>query len=258
METPSRYCEFRFYEELNDFLPPERRKQSFIHCFTGTPSVKDQIQALGVPHTEVDLILVNGASVSFGHRLRGGERVAVYPMFERFDIGGLTRLRARPLRAPRFVLDVHLGKLARYLRFLGFDTRYRNDYHDVEIVRIARAERRIVLTRDLGILKHNAVTHGAFLHATNPRQQLAEVLTRFDLWRQVRMFSRCSHCNGLIVRTRRTELAEHLPGAILERYRAFYRCADCGQVYWEGSHYDRMNQWVQELRAARSAAASGD
>src|SRR5688572_2235611 len=153
MTSARRTCEFRFYEELNDFLPRERRKRSFEHAFDGTPSVKDRIESLGVPHTEVDLILVDGEPVDFAHRLRGGERVAVYPMFERFDVAGLTRVRAEPLRDPKFVLDVHLGRLAAFLRVLGFDCVYFNDLHDDEIVRIARAERRIVLTRDIGLLK---------------------------------------------------------------------------------------------------------
>ena len=120
-------CEFRFYEELNDYLRPEQRKRSITREIAGTPSVKDAIEALGVPHTEIDLILVDGRSVRFDRRLRGGERVAVYPEFERFDITPIHRLRPRPLRNPRFVADVHLGTLARYLRLLGFDTLYGNE-----------------------------------------------------------------------------------------------------------------------------------
>ena len=114
-------CEFRFYEELNDYLPPGLRKRTITREITGTPSVKDAIEALGVPHTEIDLILVDGRSVRFDCRLRGGERVAVYPEFERFDITPLHRLRPKPLREPRFVADVHLGTLARFLRLLGFE-----------------------------------------------------------------------------------------------------------------------------------------
>src|SRR5437868_7866953 len=155
--------QFRFYEELNDFLAPALRKCEFPYAFTGTPSVKDAIEAIGVPHTEVDLVLVDGESVDFTRRLTGGERVAVYPVFERLDIAPVTRLRARPLRRTRFVLDVHLGKLARYLRLLGFDSVYRNDYDDHTIVALAHEEQRIILTRDTGLLKHSAVTHGHWL-----------------------------------------------------------------------------------------------
>ncbi|GAA5076226.1 Mut7-C RNAse domain-containing protein [Lysobacter panacisoli] len=198
MASVLRQCEFRFYEELGDFLPPERRKRSFHHAFDGTPSVKDRIQSLGVPHTEVDLILVDGTPVPFTHRLTGGERVAVYPMFERFDVAETSRLRPRPLREPRFVLDVHLGRLASYLRLLGFDTLYRNDYDDDELTAISRAQRRILLSRDTGLLKRSAVTHGAFLHATDPRRQLREVLDRFQLDARIAPFSRCARCNGAV------------------------------------------------------------
>jgi hypothetical protein len=141
-------AEFRFYEELNDYLHASRRKRSFTHTFAGAPAIKDIIEALGVPHTEIDLILVDGRSVRFSHRLRGGERVAVYPMFERFDIQPLHKLRPKPLRRTRFVADVHLGRLARYLRLLGFDTLYSTKLDDRSLVAISVRERRILLTRD--------------------------------------------------------------------------------------------------------------
>jgi len=196
--SPQSTCEFRFYEELGDFLAPARRKRSFVHAFDGTPSVKDRIESLGVPHTEVDLILVDGEPVPFSHRLTGGERVAVYPMFERFELGETSHLRPKPLREPRFVLDVHLGRLASYLRLLGFDALYRNDYEDDELQRISRAEHRILLSRDIGLLKRSTVTHGAFLHATDPRHQLREVLDRFQLDARIAPFTRCARCNGKV------------------------------------------------------------
>src|SRR4030095_6880135 len=146
-------CDFRFYEELNDFLPSARRKRTFAYRFQGSPAVKDAIEALGVPHTEVDLVLVDGASVRFSHRLRGGERVAIYPVFERLDIAPLVRLRPAPLRTPRFVADVHLGTLARGLRLLGFDTLYDRTAQDPELVRRSVAERRGFLTQDVGVLQ---------------------------------------------------------------------------------------------------------
>ena len=130
-------AEFRFYEELSDLLPPERQKQSFVYAFSGKPSVKHAIETIGVPHTEVDVVLVNGSSVGFDCSLNDGDRVAVYPTFECFDISSVTCLRPQPLRRTRFVLDVHLGKLARHLRMLGFDSLYRNDYDDDQIIRIS-------------------------------------------------------------------------------------------------------------------------
>src|SRR6516164_651772 len=122
----------RFYAELNDFLPEERRNQTIMHTFGVSGSVKDTIEALGVPHTEVDLILANGQSVDFSYRVRNGDKISVYPEFEAIDVSLAIRLRPVPLRRACFVLDTHLGRLAGYLRMLGFDTVYRRDYADRE------------------------------------------------------------------------------------------------------------------------------
>ena len=246
--TPlERTATFRFYEELNDFLPATRRKRDFVHRFVGTPSVKDTIEALGVPHTEVDLILVDGVSVGFDRKLGGGERVAVYPTFERFDVAPLNRLRAAPLREPRFVLDVHLGKLARYLRMLGFDTRYQNDYDDPTIIALAARDRRIILTRDLGILKHNAVTHGYWLRATAPLDQLREVIDAFDLARSIAPFTRCMACNGLLHSVEKSAVCHRVPPGVVEDFDDFAECAACQKVYWPGSHYDRMQALILDF-----------
>jgi uncharacterized protein len=251
MQRPSALAatqaEFRFYEELNDFLAPVRRKRAFAYAFNGTPSVKDAIEAIGVPHTEVDLVLVDGESVDFTRRLTGGERVAVYPVFERLDIAPVTRLRARPLRLNRFVLDVHLGKLARYLRLLGFDTLYRNDYDDDTIIGLARTESRIILTRDVGLLKHGAVTHGYWLRATAPRQQLAEIVRVFDLVGSAHPFSRCIRCNGELQRVPKDAVSERLPPRVRAHFEEFVQCPLCGAVYWPGSHYGRMRKMIGEL-----------
>jgi hypothetical protein len=178
-------CEFRFYEELNDFLAPTRRGHAFTYRFHGTPAVKDAIEAIGIPHTEVDMILVDGESVRFSHRLRGSERIAVYPMFERLDITPVARLRPAPLHTPRFVADVHLGTLARYLRLLGFDTRYDNHSTDAELVHSSVAERRILLSRDVGLLKHKVLTRAHFVRATDPGRQLEEIVRALDLRRLI-------------------------------------------------------------------------
>lgn len=245
--------EFRFYEELNDFLAPERRKRSFEHRFTGNPSVKDTIEALGVPHTEIDVILVDGRSVGFSERLRGGERVAVYPTFERFDVAPLTRLRPKPLRVTRFVLDVHLGTLARYLRLVGFDALWRNDYDDAAIIRIANDERRIILTRDRGILRNGRVTHGYWLRSTDPQEQLEEVMRALDLGRRLRPYSRCLECNGLLEPIGRDAASRSAPARVLEQQRDFTRCAACGRVYWPGSHRRGLDAVVARARSASRA-----
>jgi uncharacterized protein with PIN domain len=243
----NRNAEFRFYEELNDFLPADKRKRSFVYRFFGAVSVKDAIEAIGVPHAEVDLILVNGESVDFTRRLQGGERVAVYPMFELLDIGPLCHLRPRPLREPRFILDVHLGALARDLRMCGFDSVYRNDFADEDIIAQSAAENRTILTRDIGILKNGRVTRGYWLRSAAPAGQLVETLDHFDLYDRIQPFQRCRICNGLIEPTARETVADRVPQAVLDAYNRFFACSDCGRIYWRGTHYDRMRMRIQRL-----------
>ena len=134
-------------------------------------SVKDIIESFGVPHTEVDLVLVNSESSDFSHLVRNGDRAAVYPVFESLDITPVLRLRPQPLREPKFVLDVHLGTLAGYLRMLGFDTMYANRASDEELVDVSAQQGRILLTRDRGVLKHSIVTRGYWLRETDSRRQ---------------------------------------------------------------------------------------
>lgn len=237
-------CEFRFYEELNDFLAPARRQHAFAYRFHGTPAVKDAIEAVGVPHTEVDLILVDDESVCFSHRLHGGERVAVYPVFERLDITPVTRLRPVPLRTPRFVADVHLGTLARYLRLLGFDTRYDNHSGDAELVRCSVVERRILLSRDVGLLKHKVLTRAHYVRATDPGRQLEEIVRALDLGRRIRPFTRCMRCNGRLRRVAVASVASQLPARVRATQRRFARCGSCGRVYWPGTHFNRLTRIV--------------
>jgi uncharacterized protein len=238
-------ADFRFYEELNDFLRPELRMRTFSHAFNGTPAVKDVIEAIGVPHAEVDLVLIDGESVNLARRLHDGNRVAVYPVFERFDLTPLTRLRPRPLRRTRFVLDVHLGTLARYLRLLGFDTLYRNDYDDHEIVRLAHDQSRIVLTRDKGLLKHRAVMRGRWIRHTRPLEQVRETLAAFDLVGSARPFTRCAVCNGSLRRLGRHKVASLVPARVCERHDQFARCTLCGRIYWPGTHTMRIRKALQ-------------
>lgn len=242
----TRQCEFRFYEELNDFLAPALRRRSFVHAFDDTPAVKDRIESLGVPHTEVDLILVDGEPAPFTRRLHGGERIAVYPMFECFDVSGLSALRPHPLREPRFVLDVHLGRLAGYLRLLGFDCLYRNDYTDEELLAISHRDGRTVLSRDTGLLKRAELTHGAFVHATEPRRQLREVLDRFQLDAQVAPFTRCARCNALVEPVSAEAVSDAVPPGVARAKTTFSRCTGCGQLYWYGSHPSRLQQRLAE------------
>jgi uncharacterized protein with PIN domain len=243
-----RKVRFRFYEELNDHLPKHWKKKAFDYKFKGKPAIKNTIQAIGIPHGEVDLILVNGESVGFEYQMQGGEEISVYPQFESLDISPVIKLRPKPLRNTRFVVDVNLGKLAQKLRLLGFDTLFRNDFEDDEIIDLSLEEKRIILTRDKGILKQNAVTHGYFIRNDDPKKQLTEVIERFHLQNSFRPFSRCSNCNGELEEVAKSKLKTILPNDTLNYYNEFWNCTGCGKIYWEGSHFGRILNWVDELK----------
>jgi uncharacterized protein with PIN domain len=230
----------RFYQELNDFLPPDRRKRTFQHSYYGNMTIKDVIESLGVPHTEIDMILVNRESVGFSYKPCNDDFVSVYPVFESIDISSVTKLRPKPLRHSRFILDVHLGKLAKYLRMLGFDTLYQNDFEDQQIIDISVNEKRIILTRDIGILKNSKVTHGYWIRSQHPGEQVTEVIQRFDLARSIKPLNRCIECNGKITSVDKNEVIGQLKPKTFRYFDEFYRCANCGKVYWEGSHFSKM------------------
>lgn len=243
--------QIRFYEELNDFLPPQYRKTAFIHQFKQAGSIKDLIEALGVPHTEIDLILVNGQSVDFDYLAHHGDRISVYPVFESLDITPVIRLRPAPLRNTRFVLDTHLGRLAAYLRMFGFDTLYRNDYDDPTLADISIREHRILLTRDRQLLMRKQITHGYFVRATQPKKQLVEIFARFDMYGSTRPFTRCMYCNGEIS----TVAREKIEARLLPQTRAwrneFWQCGSCHKIYWKGTHYQRMKQLITDIDQTR-------
>jgi uncharacterized protein len=209
--------------------------------------VKDLIESQGVPHTEIDLILVNGHPVNFSQILNEGDDISVYPVFENFDISGLTPLKNRPLRNPRFVLDVHLGRLAKYLRVMGFDTLYQNYYSDNKIVEISNLEKRIILTRDKGILMRNAVQRGYWVRNTGVQDQAIEIIRKFDLFKMIRPFKRCMECNGLIEPVSKESIIHLIQARTRQYYEEFFRCTGCLKVYWKGSHYGRMNQFIKAI-----------
>jgi hypothetical protein len=240
----------RFYEELNAFLPPEKRKQPFEADIPLGCTAKALIEDLGVPHTEVDLILVNGQSVDFAHRPAPGDMISVYPKFESWDIGPLSRVRPAPLREVLFALDVHLGRLARLLRMFGFDSFYRNFMDDEELVRVARVEKRVILTRDRGLLKRRSVTHGYLVRSLVPRDQVSEVVRRFDLSALVRLGIRCVECNVVLERVAREVVVTRLPPAVARYYSDFSTCPRCRRIFWRGSHWRSMVELAASLRDA--------
>ncbi|RZI40690.1 twitching motility protein PilT [Herbaspirillum sp. HC18] len=238
---------FRFYAELNNFLVPWQRQRVFSHPCSRDATVKHMIEVLGVPHTEVEMICVDGAQVDFSHRLQEGERVSVYPAFSSIDISPLRRLRPPVDEPGRFIADAHLGMLAKNLRMLGFDALYRNDYSDAEVARIAAEEERIVLTRDRDLLIRKEIVHGCYLHSISCDDQMVEVINRFKLARYVRAFSRCLACNGELRMVDKRDVAHRVPQHSRQFYEQFYECAGCAQVYWEGSHVARMRVRVTQM-----------
>ncbi len=240
-------AELRFYEELNDFLDHGKKKKPFLYRFNEKPTIKHVIENLGVPHTEVELILVNGVSVGFDYHLKNGDQISVYPVFETFDVSPIIRLREKPLRNIKFILDVHLGKLSKILRMLGFDTLYENDYENTTIINISKTEKRIILTRGRGILKNKSVTHAYCLRSEQPSKQAIEILKRFGLFRQINPFHRCIICNGIIESTDKEWIISVISPKTANYYHEFYKCSDCCKIYWKGSHYFNMKERIVRI-----------
>jgi uncharacterized protein with PIN domain len=241
------YVHLRFYAELNDFLRDAQKQTRFQIELSRRTSVKDLIESLGVPHTEVEVILANGKSVDFSYIVKREDDLSIYPMFESVDVTPILKLREEPLRDTRFVLDCHLGRLARYLRQFGFDTLYRNDYTDDELADTSAAEHRILLTRDRNLLKRSIITHGYFIREHDPRKQLDEVIRRFDLRNRIVPFGRCTRCNGMVEAVDKNTVEHLLEPKTRQYFDEFWQCTGCGQVYWEGSHVRHMLKLTDEV-----------
>jgi uncharacterized protein len=240
---------FRFHRELNEFLARSQRDQAFACACPPASTTKHMIEALGVPHTEVEIILRNGQPASFDVPIENGDRIEVYP-------GGAlapeSRTGARlrePLRTESlsFIADAHLGGLAQLLRLAGFDTRYDNHFPDDEIERLALAEHRVVLTRDRELLKRRALVHGCYVRALPPDAQWCEVAGRLGLANHVRPFRLCLMCNAPLRAASADELGGRVPDGVLERHARFVTCDICRRVFWEGSHWKRMRARIEEL-----------
>ncbi len=238
----------RFHGVLRDFLPAHRRETPLRRPIAGRPSVKDVLEAAGVPHPEIERIEINGRPAGPSHRLRPGDRVDAYPT-ERLR-------RAAAPDEPRFVLDGHLGRLAAHLRMCGFDTVYRRDADDAELAAVAAAEERVLLTRDIGLLKRSIVQRGTFVRADRPRDQLVEILGRFGLQDSVRPFTRCLRCNGRLEVVERAAIQALVPPRVFGEQDTFRRCEACGGIYWRGSHHRRMTRLLDDVLGEVAAVGS--
>jgi len=240
---------FRFYEELNDFLPEEKRKVRFAHNYIDRASVKDVIESLGVPHAEVDMILVNSIPVGFDYLINDDDDISVYPVFESLDISDVQHLRPKTLRNPKFIADVHLGRLTRYLRMIGFDVLYENNFEDDEIVKISLEEKRAILTKDLGILKRSEVTHGYWVRSSKVKEQVVEIVKRFDLKKLIKEFTRCIECNTMLKSISKQEIIDELPPKVSKSQTEFSRCTSCKKLYWKGTHHQRMLSFIKSIKS---------
>ncbi|RYZ20043.1 MAG: hypothetical protein EOO16_18045 [Chitinophagaceae bacterium] len=230
MHSGPRTARFHFFGRLTDLAPAPHTSYSF----NGQPSLKDAIEAQGVPHVEAGALLVNGLPALANQLLQPGDLVEVHP-------------DESPFPEARFVLDVHLGRLARALRLLGFDTRYRNDYDDPELAEVSEAEDRALLTRDIGLLKHGRVRRGYWLRSQHTEEQLQEVLQRYGLLAQIQPFSRCLLCNGPIGPVAEAAVQHLLPPRVRGFQTEYFQCANCGKVYWKGTHYTRMLEFIERV-----------
>jgi len=238
---------FRFFEELNDFLPAGCRKRDFEAAFNGRESVKDRIEALGVPHTEVDLVLVNGESVDFGYILQDGDRISVYPVFESFDIGHVTHLRDLPLRETRFIADVNIRDIVKYLRALGLDVYCDSTLFPRDIVRISKEEKRTILTKSRKLLKHRDVTRGIFIRPGTTTEQIRRVIDLLSLRGAIAPFTRCLVCNAMLTSVSKEEIFDRIPPKARASHDSYSYCGECDRVYWKGTHFIRIQKVVDAV-----------
>jgi uncharacterized protein with PIN domain len=247
----------RCYAELNDYLPGGRRQKEFLVPLSEAASVGGLIDGMGIRMAAVEVVLVNGVSCGLDRTLRDGDRVSLYPMFESFDVAPLLHLREEPLRRLRFVADAHLGRLARYLRLLGFDTLFENDPGDAELARISAQEGRILLSRDRRLLMRRILTHGLLIPVTRPREQLVYLVDRLDLCGLFKPFTRCTVCNGKLASVDRETSRLQVPERVKSAFDAFWHCDGCGRFYWQGSHYERLRTLVEQLSQSRDRHRGG-
>ncbi len=232
--------QFRFYAELNDFLRLDRRQKVFDYFYHGPVTVREAIENQGIPHSSVDMILVNGEPVDLNHNLCDNDYISVYPVFELLDISTISKIRKDPLRSIRFIVDAHLGKLAKNLRIMGFDTLYRNTYNDNEIRLIARLQRRIILTKDKGLLMAKNIARGYYVRSVNSKEQTTEVVRKFDLYNIIDPLSRCLICNHRLVELSPAAIPHDLLKTIVTGFEVYYKCHHCHKIFWKGSHYKSM------------------
>ncbi len=241
-------CRIRYYGDLKELLSREKRERGEV-LFTGSPGIKDIVEADGIPHTEVGLIIANGESAGWAYRLKDRDYCSVYPYFSNIEVEGVSRVLEPEYPRGRFVIDVHLGKLCKYLRMLGLDAAFNPEWSDSELIDISNDEFRFILTRDRGILKNGATRYGCLIRSIYPHNQIRQVLDRFDLYNRLYPLVRCLKCNGDIISVPTLSVIDGIPENTKKYYQDFYRCSSCGTVYWRGSHYENMKKMIEHFFA---------
>jgi uncharacterized protein with PIN domain len=238
---------FRFHAELNDFLPRERRGGDITCPCARCATTKHMIEALGVPHTEVGRVEVNGEAAGLDRLLAEGDRLEAWPADAAAADASTRSGVGASAREKRFVADAHLGGLARLLRMAGFDTLYDNHFEDSEIERISAREGRIVLTRDRELLKRREIAQGCYVRTLKSTQQLRELFARLRLAPGVRPFTLCLHCNAPLHAVDKSAIEDLLPPAVRMRHTEFSTCDICRRIFWPGSHWQRMRALMEEM-----------
>lgn len=228
--------EIQFARELDFFLKPHRQHRPIVRLLNRRASIKDIIEAAGVPHTEVGSIRYNAGIRNFAFIPLEPGRVSVWGIRPPFDVTAPSLLRPTPLKSVRFVADVNVMKLGRLLLLMGFDTACSSVFSDRKIADLSERENRIVLTRDTLLLKRKKVVFGRRVRSHLPYDQLSEVVRFFGLEKQVRFLSRCSHCNVLLEPKGKSEVLHLLEPKTRMFYHRFLQCPQCKKVFWKGSH----------------------
>lgn len=244
-----RQVTFHFHDRLVNYLTVDRQAGGLDYTVKGPTAVKHPIEALGVPHTEVACILANGRSVGFAYIIQDADRLDVYPSVPS-QVPAPVRLRPTLPSPARFVADNHLGRLVTYLRLLGFDVLHPKSLDDARLARLSADQERVLLSRDRRLLMRKIVVHGFCLQSRDPRRQLADVLDRFDLYEAIAPWQRCLRCNGHLRPVAKDAIVQRLEPLTRKYYHEFHLCQACDQIYWKGSHYGPLHDFVAEVLAA--------
>jgi uncharacterized protein len=237
----------RFHGDLNVFLGSKASDAVIERLLAEKTSIKDVIESCGVPHPEVDLILVDGQTVGFGHTVADDAKVEVFPVENRDT--NHTEKRLQAIGITKFVADGHLGSLTRNLRLLGFDVAYPKDADDRQLLEIMAGENRALLTRDRRLLMHGIVQHGYCPRCQNADEQTIEIIRRFDLSKLIAPFTRCLRCNAPLEEAAKADVIDKLEPLTKIYYDQFRRCPDCKQIYWPGSHFPKLQKRIEEIRS---------